>query len=78
MRIDEIRKQVERVPFRPFRLHLSDGTVHVITDRHLVLVTRHTIFVGVRQNGEPIPDFAHYYDPMHITQVELIPEPPRA
>ena len=62
MRVDEIRKHVERLPFRAFRLHMSDGTVHVVSDPDLVLVTRHTVIVGVRRAGEVIPDDAHYYD----------------
>jgi hypothetical protein len=76
MRVDEIRKLVERKPFRPFRLHISDGTVHVVAAPDLVLVTRHTIVVGVRRAGEVIPDDAHYFDPIHITQVETSAEPP--
>lgn len=78
MRVDEIRKQVERVPFRPFRLHLSDGNVLVVSDPDLVLVTRQTVVLGVRQSGEVIPDYAHYLDPIHITQVEPMVEPPRS
>ena len=77
-RVDEIRHHVERRPFRPFRLHISDGNVHAVTDPDLVLVTRHTIVLGVRLSGEVIPDHAHYYDPMHITCVESMAEPPAA
>jgi hypothetical protein len=78
MRVDEIRMHVDRAPFRPFRIHMSDGTVHVISDPGLVLVTRHTVIVGVRRAGEVIPDDAHYFDPIHVTQVETMGEPPGA
>ncbi|MCK5941268.1 MAG: hypothetical protein KAI24_04790 [Planctomycetes bacterium] len=78
LRVDEIRHHVERRPFRPFRLHISDGNVHVVTDPDLVFVTRHTIMLGVRSSGEVIPDHAHHFDPIHITCVESMAEPPVA
>ena len=76
MHVDAIRRHIDRDPFRPFRLHLSDGNVRVIADPDLVFVTRHTVMVGNRRAGEVIPDYADYYDPIHITQVETMLEPP--
>ena len=75
MHVDEIRRHIERDPFRPSRLHLSDGNVRVISDPDLIFVTRHTVMVGNRQSGEVISDYADYYDPIHITQVETMVEP---
>ena len=72
MRLKEIRDQVEHRPFRPFRICMSDGSEQVITNPNLVLLTRHTVIVGILREGEEVPEDATHCDTMHITRVETL------
>ena len=47
MHVREIRKYAEADPFRPFRIRMSDGTVHAVDNPNLLLVTKHTIILGI-------------------------------
>ena len=77
MRLNEIRNQVERQPFRPFRICMSDGTEHLVSSPNLVFLTRHTVILGIIEAGEEIPERTKYCDTMHITRVETMGnEPP--
>jgi hypothetical protein len=79
VRLTELRRHIDRVPFRPFRLHLSDGTAHDVLDANLIFLLSDSVILGILAPGDEIPSRAKYYDPLHITQVELMgSEPPRA
>jgi hypothetical protein len=76
--LKELRHQIERRPFRPFRIYTSDGREQVITRPDLVFLTRDTLIVGVLEHDDGVPD-AIYLDTLHITRVEPLPqEPPPA
>ena len=70
MHLNEIRSQIERRPFRPFRICMSDGTEHLVSNPDFVLLTRHTVILGILQPGEEFPEDTTYCDTMHITRVE--------
>ena len=77
MRLNEIRSQVERRPFRPFRICMSNGSEHVVSNPNLLFLTRHTVILGILEEGEEIPEQTKYCDTMHITRVETMGhEPP--
>lgn len=76
MQLDEIRSQLEHEPFRPFRICISDGTEHVVLNPKFVLLSRRTLYVGVPEDAEDVPERVKLYDAMHITRVEPIDEEP--
>ena len=72
MRLKEIRDQVDRQPFRPFRICMSDGTEHVVEHPKLVFVTRHTVILGILEDGDDVPADTKHCDTIHITRVETL------
>ena len=74
--LKEIRSQIERTPFRPFRICTSDGAEHNVLNPKFVLVTRHTVYVGIPEDAEDVPEHTKIFDTMHITRVEPIREEP--
>ena len=77
VRLTEIRDQIERQPFRPFRICMSDGTEHIVSNPNLVFLTRHTVILGILEEGEEFPENTKYCDTIHITRVETLDrEPP--
>lgn len=54
MRRHELLEALRAVPFRPFRLHLSDGASFDIRHPEMLMVTRHSAIVGIlRDAGQP-------------------------
>ena len=77
--LTEIRNKVDRQPFEPFRICMSDGSIHVVTNPNMVFLTRSTVILGVLEEGEELPSHTKYCDTMHITRIETVPaEPPPA
>ena len=76
VRLNEIRRQIERRPFRPFRICPSDGAEHVVFNPNFVLLTRHTLYLGIPEDAEGLPEDTKLFDTMHITRVETIGEEP--
>lgn len=71
VRLKELRHQIERRPFRPFRICMSDGREHIVSRPDLVLLTRDTLIVGVFEQDDDFPN-AIYFDTLHITRVEPV------
>ncbi len=76
VRLNEIRRQIERQPFRPFRICTSDGAEHVVFNPNFVFLTRHTVYVGIPEDATDLPEDTKLFDTMHITRVETIGEDP--
>jgi hypothetical protein len=74
VKLHEIRAHETNEPFRPFRLCLSDGSEHEVWNPNLLMLTRHTVILGVMKDGQDFPDHAVYLDLIHITRVETIDE----
>lgn len=78
MRSEDIYRVLRQQPFRPFRLHLSNGRTYDVRHPDLVLVGQTTMIVGV-----PVPNMSYpIYDDyavvtlLHINDLELLPSPP--
>ncbi len=73
MRVREVRDLVDRRPFRPFRVWVSDGSSHDVADPGLVLVTKDTVyFLGYEEPDDELPSVERLLDPIHITRVERL------
>lgn len=74
-----LKKVLKSEPFVPFRLHLSDGTHHVVTGPEWLVV-------GVRSSVLTIPSKRHpelwddliFIDNLHITKTTPLTQPATA
>jgi hypothetical protein len=69
-----IRELLQRKPFRPFRLFLSDGSHHDVPHPEFAWVFGGRVFVGVPSNGNGdahgrVKELAV----LHLTRIEEIP-----
>lgn len=77
MQLSDMKRAIAHQPFRPFRVFVSDGSSHEISDPDHVLLFKHTLIIGLVDDGEDVPERAVYCDTMHITRLETVePEPP--
>jgi hypothetical protein len=76
MRPDDIVKALANKPFQPFRLCLTDGTIHEVRHPELVVVGRSTVFLGRPGPGEYKQVFEDYVwiALLHINRMEPIPK----
>jgi hypothetical protein len=74
MRPDDIREYVQRRPFQPFRLTLTDGRTYDVNHPELAMVGRSTVTVGIPSPGEaqPIYDRLVTISLLHIMQAEFL------
>lgn len=71
------------MPFRPFRLYVSDGGTFDIRHPEMLMITRHSAVVGMLETGgngnsnDGYPKIERYadIDLLHITRVEQDSEP---
>ena len=78
MRRDELVEKLRKIPFRPFRLYVSDGGMVDIRHPEMLMVTRHSAVVGMLESGkngnsdEGYPTIKRYtdIDLLHVTRVD--------
>jgi hypothetical protein len=51
MRQDDLNEELDRRPFRPFRIHLSNGVFFDIRTPNMVRMTRSTMHIGLPLEG---------------------------
>ena len=69
-----IREYLQAKPFRPFRLHLSDGSGHEVPHPEFAWVFGSTVFVGVAAKSTRAPeDFVKQTAILHVTRIERLP-----
>jgi hypothetical protein len=66
----ELKKLMEMKPFRPFRVRMSDGTVHDVPNHDAAFVTRNYLEVGTNLDKNNIPGTVTRCAILHITQIE--------
>jgi len=74
MRPDDIHRLLRRRPFRPFRLHLTDGTAYDVPHPEQAVVARSTVGIGLLSANGPdsSEDTPVIVALLHITRLELI------
>ena len=72
MRPEKVRDHLRRVPFRPFRIHMSDGSSYEVRHPEFVFVTRYEIYVAIPAAGDAVPERAVFCDPLHVTRIEPV------
>lgn len=72
MRPLQIREHVMARPFRPIRLHISDGASYDIRHPEMAFVTATQVMIALRLAEDGLPDQVVFCDPVHITRIEPI------
>jgi len=74
MRPQDILKYLQRTPFQPFRLCLSDGRSFEIRHPEMAMVGRSAVIIGVPDPEEEEPIYERSFDCaiMHIASLEPI------
>ena len=78
MRPDDIRELLRRLPFRPFRLILSNNLVHEVRHRDFAHVTRSVVEIGFasKEDADPYEEKVIGVALIHIVQYEYLPNAP--
>lgn len=72
--LDDLRRRIDAVPFRPFLICTSDGAEHVVRDPRFVLVTRQDIYLGLPEDAEEVPERTKVLSTLHLTRIEPLDE----
>ena len=70
----QIRDLLQAEPFKPFRIHMSDGSHHDITHHDMAWVTKNAIEVGINLDTDGFAEYVTRCSILHITKLEDIPE----
>jgi len=73
MRPEELRKFLKETPFRPIRLHLSNGRKVDIKHPDMAIVSRSLVAVGEGGRGG-VADHLIHFNLLHIVEIEPIEE----
>jgi hypothetical protein len=74
MRQDDLLEVLRQRPFRPFRIHLTDGTTYDIRHPEMMVVGRSTALVFFPPAGMSLPALDRYdtIALLHITRLEPV------
>jgi hypothetical protein len=72
MRSEDIREFLQKKPFQPFRVTLTDGRTYEVRHPELAMVGRSTIAIGLPAAGDtsPIYDRLVTVSLLHVMQIE--------
>ncbi len=65
---------MEAKPFKPFRICMSDGSHHDITNHDAAFVTKSTVEVGLNLDPDGFAEYVTRCSILHITRLEDPPE----
>jgi hypothetical protein len=74
MRPDDIRNFLDKRPFQPFRITLTDGRSYEVRHPELVMIGRSSIVIGLpaAEESEPVFDRFVTVSLIHIMQIEPV------
>ena len=74
MRREEVIGALRTRPFRPFRMHVTDGATFDVRHPEVVMVTRTAALVGIPEPDDAPPAIEKFnlVDLLHITRLEQI------
>lgn len=82
MRPKEILSHLQRKPFAPIRIHVSDGASYDVSHPEMMAVTATIVFIAQPPETDGVPECSVYCDPVHITRIEPLdgdkPKRPKA
>ncbi len=66
----QLRERMNETPFRPFRIHLSDGSSYDVPNHDAAFVTRQGMEVGIDPDADSIPGRVVFCAMLHISRIE--------
>ncbi len=72
MTAEKLQEYLHRQPFQPFRVFLSDGSMHDVRHQEMALLTRREVIIAIPQSADDIPDRTVTCDLLHVTRIEPI------
>jgi hypothetical protein len=70
----QIRELMNAQPFRPFRIHLSNGIHHDITNHDMAFVGRNMVEIGLNLDPDNFAEYFTRCSILHITELEDLSE----
>ncbi|MBI3415117.1 MAG: hypothetical protein HY043_07325 [Verrucomicrobia bacterium] len=71
MNPSDIREVLDSKPFRPFRLHVSDGSSFEVLHPEFVWVLRTRVDIAVPTPDQPgVVERVHHCSLLHVTRIE--------
>ena len=70
MRPSQIRDHLKTQPFRPIRVHISNGSSYDIPLPEMAYVTASQVMIALEMSEDDLPDRVVFCDPVHITRIE--------
>lgn len=70
MRPRQIRAHLKSEPFRPVRVHDSDGSSYDIRHPEMAYVTVSQVMIALEMSEDDVPDKVVFCDPLHSTRIE--------
>ena len=68
----QLRQLMTANPFRPFRIHLSDGSHYDVTNHDVALIERNTVDIGLNLDADGIAEKLVRCAIIHIVKLEDI------
>ncbi len=80
MPLQDLLEFLRRRPFRPFRLHVTDGSTYEVRHPELCMPGARSVVVGLQAPGiaDPVYERAVHIDLVHVTRLEPIEAPSQA
>jgi len=73
MPLEDLQRKLHARPFRPFRIHLSDGAAYDVMHPELLLLGRRSLVLGLASRPEEtVYDRTIDIDLIHIVRMEQI------
>jgi hypothetical protein len=68
----ELKERMKAEPFKPFRVCMTDGKTHDITNHDMMFVNRNAVFIGINLDANDLAERMVQCAIIHITRVEDI------
>ena len=75
MHPNEIHAHIRRQPFRPLRIHVTDGATYEIRYPEFALLTIFDLHIAIPQNLGDVPERSVHIAPEQVTHIELLEIP---
>ena len=77
MRTSDVLDFVQRRPFQPFRVTLTDGRTYDVLHPELAMVGRSSVVIGLpaRDESDPVYDRTVTVSLLHVMQVQTLDQP---
>lgn len=74
MNVEIIRDELHKAPFKPFRLHVSNGAFYDIEHPDLVTLARNAVYIATQIADDGIAEKMVTIGALHVTHLEPIPD----